>query len=144
MKSLCGGVVIQCRWGNEGETRPAGIGGVLHNSDGVVLVVLSYDVGCMESNVDEVVTILEALHSFVSACFLALLVVERDSLNAISWVSSFATFPWRYQFNFNEIKYLSSLLRVKFQHMARLGNGFADSLAKQNLQNQEWIDLRIY
>lgn len=116
----------------------------MHYSDGVVLVVLSYDVGCMESNVDEVVTILEALHSFVSACFLALLVVERDSLNAISWVSSFTMFPWRYQFNFNEIKYLSSLLHVKFQHMARLGNGFADSLAKQNLQNQEWIDLRIY
>lgn len=31
------------------------------------------------------------------------LVVESDSLNAVSWVSSFDTVTWRFQFYFNEV-----------------------------------------
>lgn len=33
--------------------------------------------------------------------------------------------------SFNEIAFLTSLLEVEFQHVARLVNGFGDSLAKQ-------------
>ena len=59
--------------------------------------------------------------------------MESDSLNAISWVSSSAVIPWRFQFYLNEIRALASSIQVKFQHVGRLANGFADLLAKQGL-----------
>lgn len=48
----------------EGKLGPAVVGGVLHDSDGVVLALFSKHVGHMESNEVEVVAILEALHIF--------------------------------------------------------------------------------
>lgn len=39
--------------------------------------------------------------------FQASLVVENNSSNAINWVSSLASFLWRFQFPFSEIKVLS-------------------------------------
>ena len=59
--------------------------------------------------------------------------VESDSLNAISWVSSSAMFPWKSQFYLNEIRALSSSIQVSFIHVGRAANGFADSLAKQGV-----------
>ena len=58
---------------------------------------------------------------------------ESDSLNAISWVSSSTTFPCYLQFYVNEIRALSSMIQVVFQHVGRSANGFADSLAKQGV-----------
>lgn len=46
----------------------------------------------MESNEAEVVAILEALRIFASSSFQDLLIVDSDSLNAITWVLS-AKFP---------------------------------------------------
>ena len=59
--------------------------------------------------------------------------MENDSLNAISWVSSSADVPWRFQFYSNEIRALASLIQVKFQHVGMSVNGFADSLATQGV-----------
>lgn len=112
---------------------PAGIGAVLHNGDGMVLVMFSKHVGRMESNEAEVLAILEALQMFVSASFQERFIAESNSLNAISWVSSRAKTPWRFHLYFNNIKYLSSLIRVSLQHVGRMGNRFADSLAKQGV-----------
>lgn len=64
-----------------------GIGGVLRNSLGVVVTLFSKHVGIMESNEAQGQVILEALCLF-SSSFHGKLVVESDSLNAISCVSS--------------------------------------------------------
>lgn len=71
----------------------------------------------MGSNEVEVVAILEALHFFVLASFHAPLILESDYLNAVSWVSSSAKGPWRFQFYINEINSLKSFGRVKYQHV---------------------------
>ena len=59
--------------------------------------------------------------------------MESDPLNAISWVSSSAKGPWRFQFYFNEISSLKSLIRVKFQHTGREAHSFVVALAKQTV-----------
>lgn len=109
----------------------AGIGGVLHNRDGV-LAMSSKSMGCMESNEAEVVAILEALRRFFPS-FHSKPVVESYSSNAISWVSFKVSPPWRLQFYFNEIKTLSTLVIVEFHHVGRSANSFAYSLAKQGV-----------
>ena len=70
---------------------------------------------------------------FASSLFHSGLEVECDSLNTIPWVSSSTAIPWRFQFYFNEIRVLASLIQVNFQHVGRSANGFADSLAKQGV-----------
>lgn len=61
--------------------------------------------------------------------------VESDSRNAIAWISS-SGLPHRiFQFLFNEIKSLSSLIDVVLIHVGWQANGFVDTLAKK-----EWMD----
>lgn len=117
-----------------------GIGEVLHNRDGVALVLFSKHIGCMEFNEAKVLAILEALWIFVSASFQKQLMIESDYFNAIFWVSSFAKPPWRFHFHFYEFKHISLSLDAKFQHMGRLGNSSA--LLTPWLR-KGWIDLRI-
>ena len=84
----------------------------------------------LESNKAPVVAFLEVIQILISS-FESRVVVERDSLNIISWVSSSTALPWRYQFNLNEIRALSSLIQVVFRHVRQLANGFADALEKK-------------
>ena len=111
----------------------ASIGGVLRNSEGFVSGMFSKHIGSRESNEAEVLANLEAIWMFASSSLTSRLVVESDSLNAISWVLSSAARPWRFQFYLNEIRALSSLIQVSFQHVGRSTNGFVDSLAKQGV-----------
>lgn len=78
--------------GGYGKTRAGRVCGVLHICDGVVLAFFSKHVGHMESNEAEVVAILEVLRIFASSSFQELLIVDSDSLNAITWVLP-AKFP---------------------------------------------------
>lgn len=116
-----------------GKLGPANIGGVLCNSDGVVLIMFFKYVGCMESKEAKVVAILEALQIFVSTSFLESPVMEGNSLNAISSVSLRAIFPWRFQFYSTRSSIYLLCFNVKFQHVGRMGNGFVDSLVKQGV-----------
>lgn len=64
------------------------IGGVLCNDKGVALCMFSKGVETRDSNKAEVLVILEALKIFYrSLC--GSLIVESDSHNAISWISSY-------------------------------------------------------
>lgn len=56
--------------------------------------------------------------------------MERNSSNALSWVSAPNGGPWKFHFILNEIK-LSSLIEVKFTHILHSANATADTLAKQ-------------
>lgn len=82
----------------------ASIGRVLRNSEGFVSGMFSKHTGSMESNKAEVLAILEAIWMFAASSLTSRLVVESDSLNAISWVLSSVARPWSFQFYLNEIK----------------------------------------
>lgn len=71
---------------------------MLRNSNGFVLAMFSNRVGFMVSNEVEVAAIFEALWMFVLSSFQANLIVECDSLNPTSWMSSSAKFMWRFHF----------------------------------------------
>lgn len=62
------------------------------NSVGEVLALFSKAIGCMETNEVEVVSIVEMSHILV-ASFQAMLIVESNSKNVISWVSSLVLPP---------------------------------------------------
>lgn len=63
------------------------------NSVGEVLALFSKAIGCMESNEAEVVSIVEMRHILVVS-FRAMLIVESNSKNAISWESSLVLPSW--------------------------------------------------
>lgn len=86
--------------------------------------MFSKNIGIKDYSEAEVLAILEALHLFRSN-FHGNLVVEIDSTNAISWVSSSSLIPWRFHFFFNEIKALASFLQVVFRHVGRLVSALA-------------------
>lgn len=76
-------------------------------------------VGIQDSNEAKILSILEALRIFCSL-YQQLLILESDSSNAISWVTSF-NFPWTLQIYFNEIRHLASRSQVSFQHISKQG-----------------------
>lgn len=121
------------RWAARGKPGPAGVGAVLCNSHGVVLVIFSKHVGILEYTGAKVVANLEELRIFLSSFVHKLVIESGCSINTISWVSSSSNVPWRFQFYLNEIKVLVSSIQVEFQHVGSLTNNFADCLAKQGV-----------
>ena len=116
---------------SRGKPGLASIGGVLRNHKGEVLYMFSKHVGIKDSNEMEVLTILEApciYHSFYHHN----LIMESDSINAISWVKSLRG-PWKMHFLFNEIGLFVSEMQLTFQHIIRSANGMEDSLVKQGV-----------
>lgn len=77
----------------EGKPRPVGIGRVLCNSNGEVLLQFSKHIGIRDSNEAELMAIIEALRIY-SRSFQAMLIAESDSYNVISWVSCPDGAPW--------------------------------------------------
>ena len=67
----------------KGKLGPEVIGGVLRNSDGLVLAAFSKNVGILESIEAEVLPILEALCLF-KLHYNAKVIVESDLINAVS------------------------------------------------------------
>ena len=114
-----------------GKLGPAGIGGVLRNDKGEVLLMFSKSVGIRDSNEAESLAILEALRIF-STSFHGPLLVESDSTNAVGWLLKPDSRPWNFQFHFNEMKKISSLV-VSFGHVLRRANSIADALVKQGV-----------
>lgn len=68
------------------------------------------------------------------SCFCEL-VVESDSSNASAQATSSSTDPWKFHFFFNEIKNLSSSMRVEFKNILRLADGLVDLLTKDGVDH---------
>lgn len=102
-------IEVQGGWTTRGKLGPGTIGGLPRSSDGLVLVIFLSNVGILESNDVELLSILEleALCLSVSD-YNAGVIVKSDSMNAESWVSSFAVAPWRFQFHMYEIVFILS------------------------------------
>ncbi|XVF37004.1 hypothetical protein REPUB_Repub19eG0107600 [Reevesia pubescens] len=59
------------------------------------------------------------------------LIIESDSLNAVSWVNAPSTTPWKLKKLCAFIKFLKSSLKAwKIVHIHRESNEYADMLAK--------------
>lgn len=108
-----------------------GIGGILQNSDDIVVAMFSKYAGNMESSEAVVLAILEAPHTFLLP-FRAKLIVDNDSRYAIAWTSSM-TSPWKLQFLTNNIIPSSPLIDVMFTNGEHPANCFAEFLAKQGV-----------
>lgn len=52
-----------------------------------------------------------------SGSFHASLIVENDSSNAITWILQKDNIPWKLQYFFNEIRWLSSLIQAVYRHV---------------------------
>lgn len=85
--------------------------------------------GVCDSNEVEVLAILEALRCF-SSYYHGVLIMESDSSNVVAGVSNRKASPWKFQFLFNEIWALSTIINVSFHHQLRSANAMADALAK--------------
>lgn len=75
-----------------------------------------------------------------SSCFITSLhdrlIVQSDSSNVISWVSSCSARPWKLHFLLSEIEKLASSFQVALKHMERLANRMANYLAKQGVDKE--------
>ncbi|OMP02587.1 hypothetical protein CCACVL1_02751 [Corchorus capsularis] len=77
----------------------AGIGGVLRNHDGEVLISFSKYVGVVDSNEAEVLAVREAFLIFSASSWANLnpVVIESDSSNTVKWVQNPSFAPWRFR-----------------------------------------------
>lgn len=62
--------------------------------------------------------------------FMAALLWESNSSNAIAWMSNRKANACKFHFHFNEIWALSSIINVAFHHDHRLANSMRDASAK--------------
>ena len=59
-----------------------------------------------------------------------MLIVERDSSNTVAWVSHHKTSPWRFQYYFNEIREVFSIINVTFHQEVWLANSTENAIVK--------------
>ena len=120
----------------KGKPGLVGIGGLLRNSEGVVLAMFSILVGIMDSNVAEVVALKEACKMLNKKVELnsVKIVIESDSLNAVSWTQAPTKRQWRLFAYFQEVDiFLSSCSSFSVVHVHRECNSDADKLAKDGV-----------
>lgn len=92
--------------------------------------MFSKHVGVCDSNMVEVLAILDALQCFKKDYF-GVLLVESDSFNMVAWVSNWKANPWKFQFIFNEIRAFSANINVAFYNVLRSDNSLVDALVEQ-------------
>ncbi|XP_077232486.1 uncharacterized protein LOC143869814 [Tasmannia lanceolata] len=118
-----------------GNPGPAGIGGVLRNSEGDVVQAFSEPIGVADSTEAEVRAAYQGFLMLGSER-VANTIVEGDSVNVIRWLKGSVNPPWRFLRLFDEIKDISVGCSVDFLHVRRSANEIADSLAKVGVVKQ--------
>lgn len=94
----------------KGKQGPASCGGVLHNSDGLVVGIFFSPLRLCDSNFAELMAILKAIHLFVASLYANCpITIESDSKVALLWVKSLEQRPWDKWHIFNELDSLSFL-----------------------------------
>ncbi|KAF2296629.1 hypothetical protein GH714_000713 [Hevea brasiliensis] len=118
------------------------IGGMLHDSCGVFVCLLSCRAGIVDSNTAELMAIHKAIElcfSLPTICFSALKIyIESYSKFALSWVKHPESAPWHLSSVINSMyKNIKALPPVVLHHTLGEGNPAADSLAKHGLSKLE-------
>jgi ribonuclease HI len=123
---------------SKGKPGHAGMGGILRDSNGHVICVFSSYLGILDSNAAELLAICRALQVFFY-CDLSptySLIVESDSMVALSWVTKLQGFPWKLNSIINYISHLKKRVgQVDFIHTPREVNDMADHLAKRGVND---------
>lgn len=78
-----------------------------------MLVLFSKHVGCMKSNKVEAMAIVGAQDIYVPSSQ-AKFIVQSETKNVVSWLSSFALLPWRFQ---SLMRSTDCSLSVEFEHI---------------------------
>ncbi|XVE98717.1 hypothetical protein REPUB_Repub03eG0132000 [Reevesia pubescens] len=116
-----------------GTPSPTGIGGILCNEDGVVVMVFSKSVRTVDSNEVEFLAIKEAFLAFAASKWGKSygLIIESDSVNAIKWINLLCCTPWKLRKHNSFVELMKTeLMDWKVQHIYKKANEFQDSLAK--------------
>ncbi|GJY56303.1 reverse transcriptase [Tanacetum coccineum] len=117
----------------KGKPGLAYIGGLLRNTEGVVVALFSVPVGVMDSNVVKVLAMKDACKMLNKKVELnsVKVVIESDYLNAVSWAHTPIMRPWRFLPYFYEVDiFFSSSSSHSIVHVDRECNSNADKLAK--------------
>lgn len=109
---------------------PAGIDEVLCDHNGEPLVVFLKSIGRRESNEAKLFSIRKAL-TIRNSLGLGKLVIERNSANAVKWVSGVKKPPWQLVTVVREIKSPLKGRKILFTKVNRSANGIANFFAKQ-------------
>ncbi|EOX95147.1 Uncharacterized protein TCM_004701 [Theobroma cacao] len=116
---------------------PLGIWGVLRNEKGMVKMLFSKTEDWDDANLMEMLAIQEALILFMVTdwCHPFGLIIETDSINAVTWVSKPLSSPWRLRNLVLKIKaLLSKIPKWQIIHTPRYGNELADSLTELGVE----------
>ncbi|GKB01454.1 retrovirus-related pol polyprotein from transposon TNT 1-94 [Tanacetum coccineum] len=112
-----------------------GIGGLLRNSEGVVVALFSILVGVMDSNVAEVLAIKEAckmLNKKVEFNSVKI-VIKSDSLNAVSWARTPITRPLRFLPYFQEFR----VVAMERGFLSQKGSGVGRGVKEKNVNGSK-------
>ncbi|XP_077239390.1 MLO-like protein 12 isoform X2 [Tasmannia lanceolata] len=107
----------------------AGIGGVIRDANGSILMTYSGPPGICEAKVR---ALLFGFKWF-AAINLGPLIIEGDSSNTVSWATEHSRGPWRKHNYIAEIRDLVRIIRPKIEHRRRSANEVADQMAKQGV-----------
>ncbi|XVF67225.1 hypothetical protein PTKIN_Ptkin10aG0103200 [Pterospermum kingtungense] len=121
---------------SSGKSGPAGIEGVMRSHASEELARFSKSVGIEDSSVAELIAICEAFLTFIDSPYVynCALIVESDSKNAVTWVNSPLSAPWRVLNFINHIECLKRKLRKwEVVHIFKEANQVVDQLAKEGV-----------
>ncbi|KAL4366596.1 hypothetical protein GQ457_05G019080 [Hibiscus cannabinus] len=127
-----------------GKSGPAGCGGVLRVTSCRALDFFLGPLGLLDSNEVELCAIWHPLNLFSSTRWASSnsLIIESDSLVAISWILHSKNHPWIFWHQFRLIYSICDELPcVCFHHVLREANSFANALAKGDVDRRSWFQL---
>ena len=110
----------------------AGVGSVIHNEDGIIILSYSSPAGVCSINKAELLALLFGLRE-ASRLQPQQLPAERDSSCVIQWVSQSSSPPWYLADIIEEMLQWSGDLNVSFNHIMISTNAEADKLAKEGV-----------
>eukprot|EP00268_Persea_americana_P066521 TRINITY_DN906_c1_g1_i4.p1 TRINITY_DN906_c1_g1~~TRINITY_DN906_c1_g1_i4.p1 ORF type:complete len:123 (-),score=20.73 TRINITY_DN906_c1_g1_i4:193-561(-) len=110
----------------------AGVGGVICNEDGNIILFYSSPTGVCSINKAELLALNIGLRE--ASCLLPQrLLVEGDSSCVIQWATQSSPPPWYLAEIIEEVLQLSGDLNVSFHHIMRSANAEADKLVKEGV-----------
>ncbi|OMP03730.1 hypothetical protein CCACVL1_02287 [Corchorus capsularis] len=124
---------------SSGSTGLAGIGGVLRNNLGVILLRFSKNIGLAGAAKAEVLAIREALLISCASDWKHThsLVIESDCYNAVKWVNATISCHWELRMFISQIGAITrGVTNWKVHHIFREANSIADELAKAGINRQ--------
>ena len=115
-----------------GNPSPAGLGGVIRDAEGNILISYSGPTGFSSSNKAELLALKNGIHE-ASKLNPQRLLIEGDSYCVIRWASRASNPAWNLANIIEEVIQLSRELNGSFQHIKRSAKQEANKLAKEEV-----------